>query len=197
MKIFSATGAALVLALVLTQGAWGLSADQVQALTQAGVSEQTITSMQDIEEVVRKRGLQGRYVARSSSDGRPTILYQADGPLGEEEYPIRLDPSRFSLLAAILSADSGGGLPVPDYVPQAKSYSLLLASYRNEASAKNRAKKLAEAGLAVRVLAVELPEGGQSFRILFGEYASHNLAEEKGRGLKSAGSIVSYSVVGN
>lgn len=173
--------------------AWALSVEQVVALKQAGVNEETIRTMLDIEMVVTGRGLTGTYVLGTASDGRDTVVYQAFGPLGEERYPLRLDPQRKDRLAAILGATSGGDGD-GGAAAQAKSYSLLLVSYRNKASAERRAQILADKGLAVRVAETDLGERGISYRLLWGTFHDRVMAETQGQSLKKRGLVDSFSL---
>lgn len=203
-KVLCSLGAGLCL---LGPGqAAALTVDQVIALRRAGISNETIQVMIDTEIKVRAQGgRSGRYVVKQA-DGSEVIVYQASTPRGVVEYPVPLGPESGGVvqrLSAALDNKPVSAGPAPAAASSKSSskktggYTLHLASFQNQAYAREQLQALKAKGVEARLQGVDLPGRGHWHRLLVGKFSSRSQARTEGDKLRKQGHITSFRVMPN
>lgn len=197
----------MALVLGLSTPAAALTVDQVIALRKAGISNQTIQIMIDNENKVRKQGGVGSYVVKHSG-GSETIVYEARGQSGVEEYPIsQVAPGQGPVLYnSVLSPRAGKvaiDAPLKKTAVRKSSrknsssggYALHLSSFQKQENASRQVRSLKGKGVSARMVTADIPGKGRWYRVLVGDFKDQAQAQAQGESLKASGKIASFRIL--
>ncbi|MCB2185787.1 MAG: SPOR domain-containing protein [Deltaproteobacteria bacterium] len=175
-----------------------LTVEQVLELRKAGVSNETIALLLENETRAKRQGGVGRYVVKNQA-GREYIVYQASSPRGVVDYTLDNQGAPYSPpeMGVILGAQRPPEQPAPQAAvqPVSQLYTLHLASFPDEAQAKDFVARLRKMGLAPQLTPVDLGKNGVWQRVLVGGFPSRAQAESRGRELVKKGIISSFRIL--